>query len=52
MKKINALRFAMLAMSAGMTFQLLGGCGDFLTRFAGAGAIVAGVVTLFGLGGN
>lgn len=51
MKKINALRFAMLAASVGMTFQLLGGCGgDFLTRFAGAGAIVAGVVTLFGLG--
>ena len=49
--KMKSYRFLALAATSGIAFQLLGGCGDFLTRFAGAGAIVAGLVTLFG-GGN
>ena len=50
--KMKTYRFLALAAASGVAFQLLGGCSDFLTRFAGAGAIVAGLVTLFTGAGN
>ncbi|MDX2198503.1 MAG: hypothetical protein SF069_05965 [Phycisphaerae bacterium] len=53
MKKTTYVRMAALVASAGCMFQIAG-CfgGDFLLRFAGAGAVVAGLTTLFGGGGN
>lgn len=52
-KKTTYVRMAALVASAGCMFQIAG-CfgGDFLLRFAGAGAVVAGLTTLFGGGGN
>lgn len=44
--KMRVLRWATLAASTGVMLQLAGCGGDFLIRFAGAGAVVSGLRTL------
>ncbi len=47
MRNARVLRWSMLIVS-GATLMQVGGCniGDFLIRFAGAGAVVAGLRTI------